>query len=69
MADKVTISKDLLHKILVYFGKDMEPGREFLLDDAPESVIYDTLFYDEFPKERLDELFPNEFIFDTDENE
>ncbi len=64
--EKVTISKDLLHKILVYFGREMEPGREHLTDDAPESVIYDALFYDEFPEEKLSRLFPGEFDF-TDE--
>ena len=65
--DKVTISKDLLHKILVYFGRDLEPSREYLTDEAPEAVIYDTLFYKEFPIDRLEELFPGEFAADTDE--
>ena len=67
MADKVTISKDLLHKILVYFGRDLEPSREHLTDDAPEAEIYDLLFYEEFPFHRLEELFPGEFAEGTDE--
>ena len=64
--EKVTISKDLLHKILVYFGRDMEPSRSSLLDDAPEAIIYDGLF-EEFPFHRLEELFPGEFAEETDE--
>ncbi len=65
--DKVTISKDLLHQILVFFARDMEPSREYLTDEAPEAVIFDTLFYDEFPPSRLEELFPGEFAANDDE--
>ena len=64
--EKVTISKDLLHKILVYFGRDMEPSREYLTDEAPEAIIYDDLF-NEFDIDRLNELFPGEFETDSDE--
>ena len=64
--DRVPISKDLLHKILVYFGRDMEPERQYLTDEAPEAIIYDELF-DEFDIDRLNELFPGEFEADSDE--
>lgn len=56
--EQVTISKELLRKILVYFWLDMEPSRDSLTDDADAAIIYDGL-EDEFDEDRLEELFPD----------
>ena len=69
MKKKTEISVDLLKKICVYLGRDMEPGRRDLTDDAPAAVIYDALFHEEYGEEKLEDLFPGLFVYEggTDE--
>ncbi len=65
-ADKVTISKALLEKIVAYFmGGGLPEDIDEYADDSDEAIIYDALA-DEFPPDELERIFPGEFDF-TDE--
>lgn len=66
--EKVTISKELLHALLIHvyaegFGEGLT--REQVTDESTEAEIFDRL-EDEFPDERIEELFPGEFDFQND---
>ncbi len=66
--ENVTISKELLHALLIYvyaegFGEGLR--REQVTDESTEAEIFDRL-EDEFSAERIEELFPGEFDFPDD---
>lgn len=68
--ETVKISKNLLHDILILaYGEGFGVGadRSSFADDATEAKILDRL-EEEFPAERIEDLFPGEFRF-TDPDE
>lgn len=69
--EKVSISKDLLHAILIHAyvdGFGCGGTRQSFTDDSPEAEILDRL-EEEFDQARLDKLFPGEFeIYESDEH-
>ena len=69
MNEKITVSQELMKKILVFFWEELEDytGADIAQYDDDQSVaqIYDMLC-DEFPPERLEKYFPGEFEFEDE---